>query len=247
MRRPAVRFRSAPPSPSGDGRTEVTFPWITARPGSRPARPSGPLGVRPAKGPPEPFADRPHSAQLHHLHREMAEPKSPSPGSQRALAPGLRGPLLKKGLPIHGLCCGMRLPLVPVWFCLLTLLPLTALAADDGGDQKSAEHKLTQSKSYLSLDPIYTTIVDDNRAQGMLMVGIGLDVPRRRLARYRQPFNAGAARRLCAQSDGLHHHVGAHHRPARCGPRSRTGCKASPIAPWARKARRSYWPRWPSG
>ena len=43
--------------------------------------------------------------------------------------------------------------------------------------QKAPEHKVTQSKSYLSLEPIYATIVDDNRAQGMLMVGVGLDVP----------------------------------------------------------------------
>ncbi|HEY0267127.1 MAG TPA: hypothetical protein VGC16_10270 [Rhizomicrobium sp.] len=31
------------------------------------------------------------------------------------------------------------------------------------------------------IDPIYTTIVADNRAAGMLMVGVGLDVPDDRL------------------------------------------------------------------
>jgi flagellar basal body-associated protein FliL len=71
----------------------------------------------------------------------------------------------------------MRLRLLPVWLGFLTLLPLTAQAAEDGAPPKSSEHKLTQSKSYLSLEPIYTTIVDDNRAQGMLMIGMGLDVP----------------------------------------------------------------------
>ena len=71
----------------------------------------------------------------------------------------------------------MRLRLIPVWLGLLTLLPLAALGAEEGGEKKSSEHKLTQSESYLSLEPIYTTIVDDNRAQGMLMVGVGLDVP----------------------------------------------------------------------
>jgi flagellar basal body-associated protein FliL len=71
----------------------------------------------------------------------------------------------------------MRLRLIPVWLGLLTLLPLAALGAEEGGDKKSSEHKLTQSVSYLALDPIYTTIVDDNRAQGMLMVGVGIDVP----------------------------------------------------------------------
>jgi flagellar basal body-associated protein FliL len=70
----------------------------------------------------------------------------------------------------------MRRILFPVWLGVWALLPVMALAADDG-DKKAPEHKVTQSKSYLSLDPIYTTIVDDNRAQGMLMVGIGLDVP----------------------------------------------------------------------
>jgi flagellar basal body-associated protein FliL len=43
--------------------------------------------------------------------------------------------------------------------------------------QKAPEHKTTQSKSYIMLDPIYTTIVADNHAAGMLMLGAGLDVP----------------------------------------------------------------------
>lgn len=71
----------------------------------------------------------------------------------------------------------MRFGRLPVWLCLLTFLPLAALGAEEAGDKKKSEHKLTQAESYLSLDPIYTTIVDDNRAQGMLMVGVGLDVP----------------------------------------------------------------------
>ena len=71
----------------------------------------------------------------------------------------------------------MRLRLLPLWLGFLTLLPLAALAAEEGDAKKAPEHRVTQSKSYLSLEPIYTTIVDDNRAQGMLMVGVGLDVP----------------------------------------------------------------------
>jgi flagellar basal body-associated protein FliL len=58
---------------------------------------------------------------------------------------------------------------------LLTALP--AHAADDPAQKKKPEHKVTQSPSYLEVDPIYTTIVSDDRAGGMLMVGIGLDVP----------------------------------------------------------------------
>ncbi len=66
---------------------------------------------------------------------------------------------------------------------LLLLGLATALVAaapafgDDAKDQKKPEHKVTQSVSYLEVDPIYTTIVGDNQAAGMLMVGVGLDVP----------------------------------------------------------------------
>jgi len=54
---------------------------------------------------------------------------------------------------------------------------LPVRAEDAPKAQKAPEHKTTQSKSYIMLDPIYTTIVTDNRAAGMLMVGAGLDVP----------------------------------------------------------------------
>jgi flagellar basal body-associated protein FliL len=65
-------------------------------------------------------------------------------------------------------------------FCLGLVAVLGTAApawADDPKEQKRPEHKVTQSKSYLEIDPLYTTIVDDNRPGGMLMVGIGLDVP----------------------------------------------------------------------
>ena len=70
----------------------------------------------------------------------------------------------------------MRLRLIPLWLSFLALTSVAALGADET-EQKKPEHKTSQSKSYLSLEPIYTAIVNDNRAQGMLMVGIGLDVP----------------------------------------------------------------------
>lgn len=55
-------------------------------------------------------------------------------------------------------------------------------AAENGGkEQKAPEHKTTQSESYIMVDPIYTTIVTDNRASGMLMVGAGIDVPNEEL------------------------------------------------------------------
>jgi flagellar basal body-associated protein FliL len=59
---------------------------------------------------------------------------------------------------------------------LLAALPARA-ADDDDKSKKKPEHKVTQSESYLEVDPIYTTIVSDNHPGGMLMVGIGLDVP----------------------------------------------------------------------
>jgi len=58
---------------------------------------------------------------------------------------------------------------------------LSVRAEDAPKAQKAPEHKTTQSKSYIMVDPIYTTIVADNRAAGMLMIGAGLDVPDERL------------------------------------------------------------------
>jgi flagellar basal body-associated protein FliL len=62
---------------------------------------------------------------------------------------------------------------------LAILVPSVARAADDDAKkkQKAPEHKVTQSESYLSLEPIYTSIVADNKPAGMLMIGMGLDVP----------------------------------------------------------------------
>lgn len=58
------------------------------------------------------------------------------------------------------------------------MLAMPAMGAEDDAKKgKAPEHKQTQSKSYIMVDPIYTTIVADNRAAGMLMVGAGLDVP----------------------------------------------------------------------
>ncbi|MBV9992793.1 MAG: hypothetical protein JOZ72_16050 [Alphaproteobacteria bacterium] len=47
--------------------------------------------------------------------------------------------------------------------------------ADD--DKKQAVHKVTQSKSYLMVDPIYATIVANDHPAGLLMIGVGIDVP----------------------------------------------------------------------
>lgn len=68
-------------------------------------------------------------------------------------------------------------PLRPLFFLAAVLAASPARAEDAPKAQKAPEHKTTQSTSYIQLDPIYTTIVSDNRAAGMLMVGAGLDVP----------------------------------------------------------------------
>jgi flagellar basal body-associated protein FliL len=67
----------------------------------------------------------------------------------------------------------------PVVLVLATALSagLPVRGEDAPKEQKAPEHKTTQSKSYIGVDPIYTTIVSDDRAAGMLMVGAGLDVP----------------------------------------------------------------------
>ena len=59
----------------------------------------------------------------------------------------------------------------------LLLAGLPVSAEDAPKAQKAPEHKTTQSKSYIMVDPIYATIVADNRPAGMLMVGVGLDIP----------------------------------------------------------------------
>jgi flagellar basal body-associated protein FliL len=65
----------------------------------------------------------------------------------------------------------------------LALFIVAALAAwparaDDAADaNKKPEHKITQSISFIMVEPFYTTIYDAGRPVGMLMVAIGLDIP----------------------------------------------------------------------
>lgn len=66
---------------------------------------------------------------------------------------------------------------------LLAALILAAAAvavparAEDGGDGKAPKHKVTQSESYIMIDPMYSAILDGDKPVGMLMIGIGLDIP----------------------------------------------------------------------
>src|SRR5437868_6676115 len=54
-----------------------------------------------------------------------------------------------------------------------------SVRADDNADSngKAPAHKITQSKSFVMVEPFYTTIFDAGRPVGMLMVAIGLDIP----------------------------------------------------------------------
>ena len=71
----------------------------------------------------------------------------------------------------------MRLSLVLIALAVAAAFNATARAADDDDKAKAPEHKMTQSVSYMMVDPLYTTIVTGNRPGGLLMVGVGLDVP----------------------------------------------------------------------
>ena len=71
----------------------------------------------------------------------------------------------------------MRPTLFVVFLAAALGASLPARAEDAPKAQKAPEHKTTQSTSYIEIDPIYTTIVADNRPAGMLMIGAGLDVP----------------------------------------------------------------------
>jgi flagellar basal body-associated protein FliL len=48
-------------------------------------------------------------------------------------------------------------------------------AADEAG--QAAQHKTTQSESYVIIEPLYASILDGARPRGLLMVELGLDVP----------------------------------------------------------------------
>jgi hypothetical protein len=58
----------------------------------------------------------------------------------------------------------------------LLMLAASALPAQ-AEDKPAPDHKETQSDSFIMLEPMYVTVVDAGRPQGMLLVAIGLDVP----------------------------------------------------------------------
>ena len=52
---------------------------------------------------------------------------------------------------------------------------LASARADE--DKPRATHKITQAESYVGLNPIYATVLDNGRPVGLLLVSIGLDIP----------------------------------------------------------------------
>ena len=68
--------------------------------------------------------------------------------------------------------------LLPLCATLALVSPFwtgVAEAAEAAG--QSAQHKTTQSESYIIVEPIYASILDGTRPRGLLLVELGLDVP----------------------------------------------------------------------
>ena len=62
-------------------------------------------------------------------------------------------------------------------FILLLAAPLAAVTPAHAGDAKPmAEHKITQAKSFVPMDPMYATILDNGRPVGLLLVAVGLNI-----------------------------------------------------------------------
>jgi len=65
--------------------------------------------------------------------------------------------------------------------CLVAALMVAATgpSAPAGAAEAAgpAQHKTTQSESYIMMEPMYASILDGARSRGLLLVEIGLDVP----------------------------------------------------------------------
>ena len=74
--------------------------------------------------------------------------------------------------------CALALPAFPVFAAEEAAKTEDQTPAKDHKDKKkTAVHKITQSESYMMVDPFYTSIMEGGRPLGLLLVGIGLDVP----------------------------------------------------------------------
>ena len=63
------------------------------------------------------------------------------------------------------------------WRLTFALSAAIAVSTAHADEAKRPEHKITQSKSFIMVEPFYTTFYDAGRPAGLLMVAVGLDVP----------------------------------------------------------------------
>jgi flagellar basal body-associated protein FliL len=68
-------------------------------------------------------------------------------------------------------------PLLALFAALVFCAPFGAGARATEVNGPSAQHKTTQSESYVILEPLYASILDGARSHGLLLVELGLDVP----------------------------------------------------------------------
>ena len=70
---------------------------------------------------------------------------------------------------------------------LLSFVAAMAVCSPFGAEIRAAEatgpaqHKTTQSESYVIIEPLYASILDGARSHGLLLVELGLDVPDEKL------------------------------------------------------------------
>ncbi len=72
-----------------------------------------------------------------------------------------------------------RPPLAALFAAFLAALAATypAASAFAAAQGQPAQHKTTQSESYVAVDPIYSSILDGGKPRGLLLIEFGLDVP----------------------------------------------------------------------
>jgi hypothetical protein len=104
---------------------------------------------------------------------------------------------MRSAFPRSGPCSGPRSgiarfirhlgPPVAVTFALsFSAVSWDAAHAAETQPQAAPQHKATNSESYVTIDPIYSTILDGMKPRGLLMVELGLDVPD---AKFREDVN----------------------------------------------------------
>ena len=68
-------------------------------------------------------------------------------------------------------------PLFSLIAAMVLCAPFGAGARAAEVSSPSAQHKTTQSESYVIIEPLYASILDGARSHGLLLVELGLDVP----------------------------------------------------------------------